>query len=77
MTWTNRYVGTSQFPYAIDYNDILDMPSELYEWCEQQFGYPKHKCDSDDIKQCRWIMTITGVRFRKKEDQLWFVLKWS
>lgn len=72
-----RYVGTSDFPYSIDFDVTpVGKSKEIYEWCEQQFGQPLVGV-SDNNQHCKWIKTMFGVRFKKKEHQHWFILRWA
>lgn len=69
-----RFVGTSNFPYAIDFEQLPDL--ETLEWCKEQFG-PSFNSNDNNINECKWIITMFGVRFKKQEYQNWFLMRWS
>lgn len=70
MNYVKRFVSTSDFPYAVDFDETT---AEIFERCEQQFGPPLNLY-TDNNSDCKWIKTMFGVRFRKKEHQHWFIM---
>jgi hypothetical protein len=73
MKYVKRFVSTSDFPYAVDFDVITAEIDEIFERCEQQFGPPLYRY-ADNNTPCKWIRTMFGVRFRKKEHQHWFIM---
>jgi len=71
-----RFVGTSDFPYAVEFEAQQGNVKEICDWCEEQFGKPCNP-HADNNAECKWINAIFGVRFRKEEHQHWFLMRWS
>jgi hypothetical protein len=71
MKYVKRFVSTSEYPYAVDFDETT---AEIFERCEQQFGPPAWGAIDDYNSHCKWIKTMFGVRFRKKEHQHWFIM---
>ena len=53
------------------YSPQGDEAIEVYKWCDRTYGYPT-RCD-----QSRWDRWGGWIKFRREEDAMLFVLKWT
>ena len=74
---SKRFVGTSKWPYAIEFGlDIdIDVIEEMYQWCREQYGHQYYITDKEH--DSFWLKSWDGVRFKQKEHRDWFILRWS
>lgn len=64
-----------KFLYSIEMSGFdFSMEKELLSWCTQTFGESALN-NTDD--EARWIIQWNGIRFKRKEDVTWFMIRWS